>query len=173
MVESTPKKQMNAEFVRNLIRILQTLTRILTAKAGKTDDRRICQESEQISARLWNKNSDCKIRKKQMTVEFVINLNRILHTLRQIFWPEKKKWQSFWPQKQKKNDGCRISQKCVQNSAHSRPFNLHPDRNLRNYGLFHTLQKFQVMKTPIFQDGNLEKSQVPPSKSLFRVQNAD
>jgi hypothetical protein len=48
VVESTPKNQMNAEFVRNQIRILQTLTRILTAKAKKTDDRRICQESEQI-----------------------------------------------------------------------------------------------------------------------------
>ena len=49
----------------------------------------------------WNKNFDRNIRKKPLTVEVVINLNRILHTLQQTFWPEKKKkrWKRFWTQK--------------------------------------------------------------------------
>ena len=33
-------------------------------------------------------------------------------------------------------------------------------------------KNFRLWKPQIFQGGNLEKSQVPPSKSLFRVQTA-
>ena len=119
-----------------------------------------CEESKQNPASIETRILTAKSEEKKPVDRWIFHKSErsSAHIKTNIpTWKEEKTDENASELKSRKIDDWKISQKCIQNSAHSRPFSLHPDRNLRN----HTLEKFQVVKTRIFQDGNIEKFQFP------------